>query len=243
MNKNLIRQRFNRNLASYNDNAKIQKFMAEKLLSYLKFDYNIENILEIGCGTGLLTQKINNKISFKKYIANDIAENCEIYIKNINSNIQFLPGDIEDLIKNIKAPLDLIISNASLQWIENLPDFIEQLVDMLSPNGTLLISIFGIENYREIQHILGKGLKYYSRNEIAEFIKIWNYELHEEIYVTSYKTPIDVLKHIKYTGVNALSQEHWTKKDLRTFESAYNNFCSYRPTLTYNPIYIKIQKD
>lgn len=33
MNKNLIQKRFAKNLNTYNDNAKIQKIMAEKLVS------------------------------------------------------------------------------------------------------------------------------------------------------------------------------------------------------------------
>ena len=58
----------------------------------------------------------------------------------------------------------------------------------------------------------------------------------------AFKTPIEVLKHIQSTGVNAISSETWTKKDLENFENGYNNFCANRPTLTYNPIYVKIQK-
>ena len=34
----------------------------------------------------------------------------------------------------------------------------------------------------------------------------------------------------------------WTKKDLISFEKEYNSFCANHPTLTYNPIYVKIQK-
>ena len=56
MNKALIRERFARNLKSYNQNAKIQNKMAQRLISFSdKNDY--EKIFEIGCGTGLLTEK------------------------------------------------------------------------------------------------------------------------------------------------------------------------------------------
>ena len=64
MNKELIQKRFTKNLKTYNDNAKIQKIMAEKLLSYLDNNY-YNNILEIGCGTGLLTSLAVQKLQFK----------------------------------------------------------------------------------------------------------------------------------------------------------------------------------
>ena len=51
----------------------------------------------------------------------------------------------------------------------------------------------------------------------------------------------DILKHIKSTGVNALEMVSWTKTDMQKFENGYNNFCSGIPTLTYHPIYVKIE--
>lgn len=63
MNKNLIQKRFAKNLNTYNDNAKIQKIMAEKLVS-LSDRKDYDSILEIGCGTGLLTEKVLKKLYF-----------------------------------------------------------------------------------------------------------------------------------------------------------------------------------
>ena len=242
MNKTLMIKRFAKNLEHYNDNAKIQKQMAEKLLSFInkcKFD----SVLEIGCGTGLMTSLAVNKISYKKYIANDIVPDCEKFIKNIDSNIEVRIGDVETIIKNSCEKYDLIISNASFQWIEDLESFIETLINRLKPNGILLFSTFGMENLREIRYITGKGLNYYSYSELCNLLKNSKYRAEEEIRVINFKTPSDVLKHLKYTGVNSISSEQWTKKDLKSFENEYNNFCSNRPSLTYHPIYVMIEKN
>lgn len=240
MNKDLIQKRFAKNLDTYNDNAKIQKKMAERLLSFLdRKDFN--DILEIGCGTGFLTQLVNEKFSFKTYTANDIVESCEKYVKEINPKINFIPADIEKAVENSDKKYDLIISNAVFQWFENLESFIKLLISKLNDDGVLLFSTFGPENFREVNFVLGKTLPYYSTNELQEIIKGYKSVVEQEMHVMAFKTPKDILKHIKSTGVNALEMVSWTKTDMQKFENGYNNFCSGIPTLTYHPIYVKIE--
>ena len=150
-------------------------------------------------------------------------------------------GNVESYINDCDK-FDLIISNASLQWIENLPELVRKLYLKLNKNGTLLFTTFGKENFREIFFVMGKTLPYYTLEEFQTKFSDLSPILEEEVRIMAFKTPIDVLRHIKNTGVNAISSESWTKKDLENFEKGYNNFCTNHPTLTYNPIYVKLQK-
>jgi len=240
MNKELIKQRFKRKLKSYNKNARIQKQMAERILEYLP-EKEYSSVLEIGCGTGLLTEKALNKINYSEYTALDIISDCEAYIKKLNDGINFINCDIEEYIEKTDKTYDLIISNAALQWIENLPEFIKKMMGKLNPQGVLLFSTFGKENFREIYFVLGKTLPYYSSSELKELLSAYSTQTEEEIRVMAFKTPKEVLKHIQNTGVNAISKENWTKRDLTNFEAGYNSFCANNPTLTYNPVYVLIK--
>ena len=72
INPKLIKKQFEKSIETYNDNATVQKIMAEKLVAnVLNFNDKFENILELGSGAGLLTKEISKKIRFKNYFAND----------------------------------------------------------------------------------------------------------------------------------------------------------------------------
>lgn len=237
MNKDLIHNRFAKNLKSYDENAKIQKRMAEKLVTYID-NREHKKILELGCGTGFLTKLITNNINFESYKTIDIVENCKEYIEQINPEIEFIHDDIENFIENNIEKYDLIISNASLQWVDDFEKVINSLKKFLNKDGELIFSTFGLENFREIYHIVGTSLKYYSISELQKMFP--NSIIEPEIHIMAFESPKEVLRHLQQTGVNAIVDTKWTKTDLIKFENGYENICSRRPTLTYNPIYIKI---
>ena len=237
INKELIHDRFAKKLKSYDENARIQKRMAERLLTFVK-NRSPKKILEIGCGTGFLTRLLSENINYESFIALDIVEECENFIHNINPNIKFITADIEDYLKENNEKYDLIISNASLQWIEDFENIVNTLKERLNPNGELVFSTFGNENFREIYHVFGTTLNYYSYNELTSMFP--NSIVEPEIHIMAFENPKEVLRHLQQTGVNAIESIHWTKKDLIKFENGYKNLCNNRPTLTYNPVYIKI---
>ena len=67
----IIGRNFSRYAHTYDNHAQLQKLMAEKLASFLPNDTS-EQILEIGCGTGLFTKYLLAKQA-KKIFLNDIS--------------------------------------------------------------------------------------------------------------------------------------------------------------------------
>ena len=242
MNKELIQKRFAKNLATYDENAKIQKVMAEYLIGFLD-EKEFKNVLEIGCGTGMLTGLAFKNLIFENYTANDIVSGCEKYIKKISREIKFVPSDIEDFLKNNNDKYDLIISNAVFQWIEDFENFLKLLISRLNKGGTLIFSTFGNKNFTEIREVLGTSLFYRSIEDYEDMLKNFRHVIKEERHTLNFKSPAEVLRHIKLTGANAICETKWTKSDMLNFESKYNNWCNNAPILTYNPVYIKIYKN
>lgn len=234
IDKSLVKKRFSKSLRTYDDNAIVQKQMAEKLVDFLpKKEFN--SVLEIGCATGLLTKKLKTKLSFSSFCANDIVSEAESYIKEIIPQAEFILGDIETI--NLDKKYDLIISNACLQWCNDTEETILKLKNSLNDGGILAVSIFGEDNIKEINELFNISSKTINIDKLPK-----NTLVVEETINMFFDKPIDVLRHIKLTGANAVKEMQMTKSMLKDFEIKYNEKFAQknRVQLTYNPVYLII---
>lgn len=242
IDKSLVKKRFEKSLKTYDENAVIQKIMAEKLITlFNKTDFN--SVLEIGCSTGVLTKELTSKIKFNQYFANDIVPKSEEYFKQIVPNGVFISGDIEK--SELPNNFDLIISNACFQWLNSFENTVENLYNKLNDGGILAFSVFGDENLKEIKSIFNIPNKFYSLEDLKKIFSKYNViKFEEEKHQLYFDSPLDVLKHLKYTGANALQHYKMTKSKLKMFEDKYNELYKKNDKvfLTYNPVYIVLKK-
>ncbi|MDD3014767.1 MAG: malonyl-ACP O-methyltransferase BioC [Candidatus Gastranaerophilales bacterium] len=241
IDKELIKKRFQRSLKTYDDEAIVQKGMASSLIDLLTGNAGnkFNKILEIGCGTGNLTRQIVHNLDFQEFITNDIVEESDKYVQNISDRILFTPGDAETI--DLSAGFDLIVSNASFQWMSDLPEFLKKLHSCINKDGILAFTSFSPDNFGEISQLTDCKLDYYSQLELIYLIN----DYFEPIYINnekeilSFNSPLEVLEHVKQIGVNALNLKFWTKKDLNEFQINYVKYFSDngKVNLTYCPDY------
>ncbi|EOJ0882830.1 malonyl-ACP O-methyltransferase BioC [Campylobacter jejuni] len=218
----------------YEKHAKVQDFMGLKLCEILK-DLKIshfEKVFEFGCGRGELSKKLQNFITFDEYLKNDILDFKE------NSNI--LIFDMNEIAKQdlSKEKFDLIVSNATLQWLD-LKRILPTLRDMLNQNGILLLSTFAKQNLKEIKQSTDFGLNYFSLNELEQIFKVYFNEVKitQELVELSFDNALDVFRHLKLSGVNSLGFYPLNKGFLKEFEEKFQN------KLTYHPVFILCKND
>lgn len=238
IDKSLVKKRFKKSLKTYDENAIVQKKMAKELISLLpKKKYN--KIFEIGCATGILTKEIAKKLIFSELYLNDIVEESKKYVQEIYKECNFIAGDIENI--NLNKKYNLIISNACLQWCSNIEDTLSKLINALDDGGILAISIFGEDNLKEIKSIFNIGNEISSISSMEKFLNTQKIIAKKEDKIKiDFETPMEVLKHLKYTGTNAIKEIKLTKTKLKDFEQRYkeNYTQNNKVYLTYNPIYI-----
>lgn len=232
----IIKKHFKKSIDKYSENAVVQKITAEKMSTLLDNKY-FDRILEIGAGTGFLTEQLSKHITFKEYYANDLVEKSEKFVKNYIPDIKFFYGDFRRI--NFNQKFDLIASNAVFQWFEHLDKVFDYCKNLLKPDGILVFSTFSPENFKEFKDISGLGLEYKSFEEITQLLakdfEILKTEQFEQIL--TFDNPLKILTHMKNTGVNSLSDKTWGILKIKNFCNEYSK--KYPDLqLTYSPIII-----
>lgn len=241
INKDQVQKGFVKSIKTYRKHAIVQEAIASRLINELSHQpaAKFSKVLEIGCGPAVLTEKYFQHFNAETYYANDIVEEYASILNDISPNINFLPGDIESL--QLPKAVDLVISSSTFQWFNNLDEFLGKIHNILNPNGYLVFSTFGPDNYREIREVNGKGLNYLSFGKHEKLLSdkfdiLWS---DRENITRYFATPLGVLSHMKQTGVNGIPGKAWTKSDLRRFEEDYQDLfgMDLGVPLTYQPLY------
>lgn len=108
-------------------------------------------ILDVGCGTGNLTEKLWDVFQAESVTGVDAsAEMLARATANGATKTQYVSSRFEDF--RASERFDLIFSNAAIQWMPDQPAVFRHLHSLLSPGGVLLIQM--PNNGQEASHRL-----------------------------------------------------------------------------------------
>lgn len=207
---------FIKHFDEYEKYSFVQKKVAENLIKYLKennvFEKNISTVFEIGCGTGIFTREYRKEIpNLRNLILNDKFD-VRAYINNIEYST-FKQGDVLELLI---PKSDLVLSSSVFQWIYDLDKLFENISNTTKK---LCFSTYISGNLLEIKEHFGLSLEYKSIEDIERIAKKYfnNISCYKETIKLEFENPIDVLKHLKYTGVTGLQKP--SVNNIRTFKN------------------------
>lgn len=154
-----IRQKFARAATTYDSHAVVQFQVAQELAALLPADRQVSTILEIGCGTGRFTALLQEHFPGAQLTALDFApEMVAQASQKLVEPVTLLCADGEEYLHDCQLCFDLITSNATMQWFNDLEASLAHVQRCLTPGGQALFSLFGPGSLHCLADALGEVL-------------------------------------------------------------------------------------
>jgi len=131
-----------------------------------------ENVLDIGCGQGFIT----NDLPGKNVYGVDISETAIKYARKNNKKVIYSVGSIFEIDKLFEIKFDLIIITGVLypQYIGNSSSLIYLLIDKILKQNGILISVHINEWYFSQFPYLKTNHLYYEYREFTHNLEIYS---------------------------------------------------------------------
>lgn len=101
-------------------------------------------VLDLGCGTGELTQMVSELLPESQTLGIDSSSemlSIATEKKHIGLDFELCP------IQEVSGSWDLIFSNAAIQWVDSHEELIPRLVSLLNPGGQIAIQLPANHNH------------------------------------------------------------------------------------------------
>jgi trans-aconitate 2-methyltransferase len=145
-------------------------------------------VVDLGCGDGSLTATLAARWPSASVLGVDSSESMLADAAARKSDrLSFVLGQIEDWRPD--GPVDVLVSNAALQWVPRHVDLLPQLVGALSPGGWLAIQVPG--NFEAPSHVALRTLCNSPR---------WNAQLGTAGRWPSMPSPVDYVRELAGLG-------------------------------------------
>ena len=133
-----------------------ERFRAERsqpfydLLALVRPKPNMR-VVDLGCGTGELTKELHTRLSAKETVGYDTSETMLAKSSAFaGGGVRFECANAADV--ELGKDIDLVFSNAALQWIPDHPRLFARLVAVLGAGGQLAVQMPA--NYDHPSHIV-----------------------------------------------------------------------------------------
>jgi len=138
-----VRKSYDAYALNYDAGTGLQRGLADKIVNALRDDrVKFSHVLDVGCGTGYLTDKL-------KATGCDISFGMLSCAKN-KSNSRYVQSNAA-ILPFAGSIFDLVVSNAAYQWVPNLAAAFKEVKRVLKPKGKFYFVAFNKNTLCELQ--------------------------------------------------------------------------------------------
>lgn len=233
-NRQQIRSNFNKVAQNYPTFANIQNISAKELAERLIFfKINPNKILDIGCGTGTLSNLVSEQYPKANLIRLDWSKRMLLSAEHSNQKLCVCADAVQLPFAN--QQFDMVISNAMLQWCNDLGQQFQEIRRIIKPDGLFMFTTFGpdtLKEWRDTWLIAGSLHQhtntFVDMHDIADILMYAGFSdpvVDRESLTITHKTLDEVTQSIKGVGskttVNGRSKGLTGKKLWQGFKKHY----------------------
>jgi len=223
IDKGAARRSFDQAAPGYDEAAVLQREMADRLLERLDYvRLKPELVLDLGAGTGYAIPGLQRRFGTARILALDFAPTMLLRARAQDRTCNSRPerpdcvcADVESL-PLADASVDLIFSNATFQWCNDIRGTFGECLRVLRPGGLLLFTTFGPDTLGELRDAWAAADGY---SHVSPFPDMHNVGdalvdarfadpvMDVERLIVTYKRARDLMRDLKILGAhNATSQ-------------------------------------
>lgn len=202
---------FNKNADTYDLVGEVQVKVANSLAARIA-SQSFHRILEIGCGTGFLSQHLLTKFPSANIILSDIAPRMieKIKKKFSETNVCAICEDAETYVS--EHAYDLIASSMTFQWFIEHTNSLNNIYHNLAQQGHLNFAMLGensLKEWREIIDLKKIQLPEMHFIPLTQIKKLFpTIRLEKEVIVQEYDSLNHFLFSLKKLGATAVKENY-----------------------------------
>lgn len=208
-----IAQSFSAAASSYERWANLQRATARRLADLLPQQGNVNSILDVGCGTGFLTQLLFERFSDIPILGIDVAPGMVEVCRERWAHVRSMSFHVADAERfDPKQSFDLITSSFCFQWFNARMQSVGRLAKMLNPGGmyAVAVPVAGslielTESYQSVCCEELPGLRYPSAEDYIDTLNEAGLKFlfaKEEIVQNIYQSGLEALRSFKGIGAS-----------------------------------------
>jgi malonyl-CoA O-methyltransferase len=215
-----IAQSFGQAAATYHTQAALQQDCAAKLLALLDgWDVPAGEILEIGCGTGFLTQGLCDRFPCHPFQVTDLSAEmlhfCQKHLQIARDRVPVSFWQLDGERLEPEQRYSLIIANFVIQWFNQPVETLQLWLDCLKPNGILCLAFPTCHSFPEWRQQCEFLQIPFTANALPNPLTLkeslsnrcQNLSLQEEVFCTTHGGAIDFFRGLKAIGAGVNTRE------------------------------------
>ncbi|WP_340820574.1 methyltransferase domain-containing protein [Methanolobus sp. WCC4] len=116
-----------------------------------------EHILDLGCGNGLLTAKLAERVPDGRVVGVDSSASMLKQAEEHRAeNMEFMLMDMETMV--LEEKFDVVFSNAALHWVKDHSHLLKTIYENLRTGGFMRVQFAGEGNCRNLYDVLMKTI-------------------------------------------------------------------------------------